>query len=105
VLRLILHWLGADSGSGTAYLLWSGVVGDITIVAAMIGAPVLLFRKHNCEVRWCWRIARHDLTDQATGLTHQLCRRHHPDHPGRPLHTRDLQRTCHLYLGSRPGDG
>lgn len=104
-MNLILHWLGADNASGTAYLLWSGVVGDVTIVFAVLGTPVLLYRRHNCGVRWCWRIARHDLTDQVTGLVHHLCRVHHPEHPGRPVTARELQKAWHLYLGKQPGEG
>lgn len=48
----LLHVFGIDDVSGRWYAWWSGVGGDLTILAA----PLVLFRKHNCHYRWCWRI-------------------------------------------------
>lgn len=68
------HWLllalGLTSASGRPYLLWSGVIGDGGIIAAIV-----LYLKHkNCAHRWCWRIGRHPV---AGSMIH-TCRRHHP---------------------------
>jgi len=74
-MHLILHWLGLDSGSGTAYLAWSGFgsdIGELAIVAALAG----MLRKHNCEVHRCWRLGRH-----GTDGGHMVCRKHHPAGP------------------------
>lgn len=105
----MLHWLwfhlGLSNGNSPWYLFPSGWGGNIAIVASILTAPVLLYRKHNCGVRWCWRIARHEYKDPETGLAHQLCRRHHPEHPGKPVTAAELRRKHHLYLGRQPGKG
>jgi hypothetical protein len=72
----LLHVLGTDNVSGPAYAFWSGFGGDLAIIGALLWGPVVLLRKHNCEVRRCLRLARH-----ATAAGHQVCRRHHPDGP------------------------
>jgi hypothetical protein len=69
----LLHFLGLDSATGTAYLSWSGFGGDLT-EAAVVGALIGLLRKHNCEVARCWRLGRH-----RTAAGHLVCGRHHPD--------------------------
>ena len=99
----ILHVFGVDNVSGKWYGFWSGFGGDVAIIGSFVAAPVLLWRKHNCGVRWCWRIARHDYTDPETGITHALCRRHHPGHPGKPIRAAELLTHHHLHLGRHPG--
>lgn len=74
----LLHFLGLDSASGTAYLAWSGAVSDIGELV-LIGGLYAFVRRHNCETRHCWRMGRH-----ATAAGHHVCRRHHPD--GAPTH-------------------
>jgi hypothetical protein len=72
------YWFfGLDNGSGSKYMFWSGIGSDITEFA-VVGALLSLLRKHNCEAHRCWRIGRHEWTDPATGISHKLCRRHHP---------------------------
>lgn len=80
------HWLAVHTGTlneqGTYYAFFSGFgsdLGELTIITGMLA----VYRKHNCHVRWCLRLGRHDLTDPSTALTYRLCRRHHPAHPGR----------------------
>lgn len=105
-MHLILHWLGIDNVSGYAYAFWSGFGGDVAILGSVLAAPVLLYRKHNCGIRWCWRLARHEYIDPGTDITHQLCRKHHPDHPGRkPVSWRAFQEQHRLYLGKQAGRG
>jgi hypothetical protein len=82
VWQWILELTGSKSSSSMAYNFWSGFGGDITIILSFLAAPIVLFRKNNCHVRWCFRIGRHGFSDPETGLTHNLCRKHHPDHPG-----------------------
>jgi len=54
----LLHVLGLDSGSGTAYLWWSGAGSDISEIA-LLGGLYGLARKHQCHQPRCWRIGRH----------------------------------------------
>lgn len=73
-----LYWLfGLDSGGGSKYLFWSGAGSDITELTLLIGLVAFL-RKHNCETKGCKRFGRHQWTNPQTGLSHTLCRRHHP---------------------------
>lgn len=77
---LVGHWLahlfGLDNGSGGLYLFWSGIGGDVSQVAVLLGL-VGMWRKHNCHVHRCWRLARHPVA--GTGWV--VCRRHHPTDP------------------------
>ena len=94
---LVQHWLGLDSGSGPAYLWWSGAgsdLGEIAIAGALAG----ILRKHNCEVHGCWRLGRH----KVEGTGHMVCRRHNPEGNITAEHVRERY---HLYLGSKPGKG
>lgn len=56
---------------GNGYQFWSGVGG----MTAMLGALGTVYRKHNCHVRWCWRLGRHPVD----GTDWVVCRNHHPD--------------------------
>jgi hypothetical protein len=69
------HVLGSD-GRGW-YDFWSGFGADIGELA-FVGAAIGLYRKHNCHVHRCWRLAK----QQVEGTTWQVCHRHHPD--GKP---------------------
>lgn len=73
MFHVIAHLLGLDDASGRWYLWWSGAGADLGELA-IIGGLVSLYRKHNCEVRRCWRLGRH-----ATAAGHHVCRLHHPD--------------------------
>jgi len=81
----LLHVLGMDNLSGTAYGFWSGFGADIGEVV-IIGGLVSIARRHNCHVHGCWRIGRHPV--DGTGFV--VCRRHHPD--GAPTHEHVLRR-------------
>jgi hypothetical protein len=74
----LLHFLGLDSASGTAYLWWSGAGSDLAELA-IVGGLISVYRRHNCEVARCWRLGRHD-----TAAGHTVCRRHMPG--GAPTH-------------------
>lgn len=82
----LVHIMGVDFtvpyGHWIWYNFWSGF-GSMTLLTTFLATPLILYRKHNCGVRWCWRIGRHEYKDPGNGLTHMLCRRHHPAHPGR----------------------
>lgn len=74
------HFFGFNSGTGNQshYLFWSGAgsdLGELAIVGALLG----LLRKHNCEVKGCWRLGRH-----STDGGHTVCARHMPG--GAPTH-------------------
>lgn len=103
----IVHTMGVDEtrkyGTWDWYYLWSGFA-SLTLLTTFLAAPVLLYRKHNCGIRWCWRLARHDYTDPVTGLTHNLCRKHHPDHPGsKPVTFAEFCRRHRIGLAHRAG--
>lgn len=85
--HVMQHWLAYMTGSeNTAgappnYNFWSGFgsdLGEATLVAALLG----VFKKHNCHTRWCLRFGRHEFYDPKSGIAYNLCRKHHPDHPG-----------------------
>jgi hypothetical protein len=69
------HVLGAD-GRGW-YNFWSGFGADIGELA-FLGAFIGVYRKHNCHVHGCWRIAK----QQVLGTSWMVCHHHHPE--GRP---------------------
>ncbi len=79
----LMHYLGLDSGSGTAYLFWSGIGADAAELA-IVGGLISIYRRHNCHVRGCWRIGR----NQVEGTAFMVCRPHHPD--GKPSHAHVL---------------
>ncbi|HEY1668500.1 MAG TPA: hypothetical protein VGG54_22645 [Trebonia sp.] len=69
----LMHALGIDNVSGPQYGFWSGFgsdLGELAIVGGLLG----MYRRHNCEVKGCWRLGRH-----RTAAGHSVCRRHHPD--------------------------
>lgn len=107
------HWLQhffgvypGDSNS-TGYLFWSGSGSDLAYLS-FLAAALALYRRHNCRVRWCWRIGRHEFTDPADGVMRLLCWRHHPDVKHKNLtagRIGEIQKRRHLYLGKQPGKG
>jgi hypothetical protein len=75
VVMGISHLVGSDGGAW--YNFWSGLgadIGGLTILGGAIG----VYRKHNCHVGGCWRIAK----QQVIGTSWMVCHRHHPE--GRP---------------------
>ena len=99
----VLHVLGIDDVSGRWYALWSGFAGDITLLAAILAAPWIQWKRNNCQVRRCWRFGRHEFTED--GVIRHLCWRHHPDVARKQLTVKHLQEKHHLYLGRKPGRG
>lgn len=72
-----LHFIGVEPRTAsTAYNFWSGFGSDIGEVV-IIGGLIQIYRKHNCHVRGCWRMARH----QVEGTPYITCRKHHPTVP------------------------
>lgn len=100
-----LELTGSQTSSSKAYNFWSGFGGDVAILGSILAAPILLWRHHNCGVKRCWRLSKHDYTDPENGIVHHLCRKHHPEHPGKPVTAGELQRRYHVYLGKNPGHG
>jgi hypothetical protein len=82
--HFLVHWTGSDYGEPYGhfepYDFLSGIAG-----LSLLGLLLNQLRKWNCGTRWCWRIGRHNFTDPTTGITHVLCRKHHPHHPGKPV--------------------
>lgn len=77
--HILQHWLAMHTGSLNTsgappdYNFWSGFGSDIGEIA-IIGGLISIYRKHNCHVKGCWRIARHPVT----GTDYIVCRKHHP---------------------------
>lgn len=69
--RELLNVTGSSDVSGRWYGFWSGFAGDIPL----FGVFLVLWRRHNCHVRGCWRL------QWRTSGEHALCRRHHPSEP------------------------
>jgi hypothetical protein len=71
------HWLAVHTGTvnepGPYYGFFSGAGSDLGEVT-LLGGLIVLVRRHNCEVKGCWRLGRHQ-----TAAQHNVCRRHHPD--------------------------
>ena len=86
------HVFGFRTGDGNSwpYLLWSSSGGYAIAVA-------IYARKHNCEVRWCWRLGRHN-----TAAGHTVCRHHPPD--GAPS-AQDVRDAHHRALRSPNDEG
>ena len=101
IWAFIVHWAGTDYGSSYGdfqpYDLYSGLLG-----LGILGIFLTNARKHNCHQRWCCRIGHHPWTDPVTGVTYVLCRRHHPDHPGRrPLTAEHIREAHRAHLRRR----
>jgi hypothetical protein len=62
------RWTWHDSDG---YNFISGPLADI----ALLGGVYAIIRRHNCHVKGCWRLGRH----QVAGTTYVVCRSHHPD--------------------------
>lgn len=83
----LARWLGLTDASGSWYLWWSGVEGDITQLA-LLGTAVAFYRRRKCVT--CWRIARHPVVGTAWATCHKhltpkchehLHEQHHIKHP------------------------
>lgn len=76
-----IFWFFGFSGSGSHYGAWSGSLSDVAEVA-IFGAVIATYRKHNCHVKGCWRIARHPVE----GTPYIVCRKDHPTVPPKVTH-------------------
>lgn len=107
--HFIAHFFGFAAGDSNQapYLFWSGAGSDLAYVS-FLWAGVVLYRRHNCRVRWCWRIGRHEFTDPGDGVCRLLCWRHHPDVKHKDLtagRVAEIQKRRRMYLGKQPGKG
>lgn len=98
-LQAIFGFTNGD-GNSPEYLFWSGAGSDLAYLS-FLGAGIVLYRKHNCQVKGCPRIGRHEYTEPDTGVKRLLCWRHHPD----VRHRQISKERLHLYLGKHPGKG
>ena len=74
------HWTGAKTGTGHAYLEWSGF---LSIWIPLIAASLVYWRHNTCHQHRCVRIGKHPIV----GTPYTVCRRHHPEMPDRSHHT------------------
>jgi ribosomal protein L32 len=88
-----LHAFGIEPRTpSTAYNFWSGAGSDLGEVV-LIGAVIGLFRKHNCSVTGCWRLAKHLVPD----TPYYTCQKHHPAIPDKitPEHIAEVYAMSH----------
>ena len=81
------HWFEIKSGTqplkpNPYYNFWSGPGSDLGEVA-IVGGLVQIYRQHNCHVKGCARLGKHEYDKD--GVKFKLCRKHHPavDHKHR----------------------
>ena len=86
-LNSLFWWIEVHTGtvreSGPYYGFFSGFgsdIGEATIFVAIIAT----YRHHNCHVKGCARLAKHEY--DLEGVKYKLCRKHHPaiDEDARP---------------------
>jgi hypothetical protein len=72
VLNTIYHYVGVNGSSpwGSFFGDFGSDIGELAIVGGLIG----LVRQHNCEVKGCVRLGRHQ-----TAANHRVCKKHHPE--------------------------
>lgn len=87
MIHTLLDWMGLTDASGKPYLFWSGIGADLSEFA-VVGGVFAAYRKHNCHVHRCWRLARHPVADTQW----IVCRRHHPEDA--PTHEEVLAAGC-----------
>lgn len=69
----LIHYTGSDTGSGQAYLFWSGFGSDLGELV-IVGGIITMVRHHNCHVKGCWLVGR-----KVEGTPYVACHNHHPD--------------------------
>jgi len=74
------------TATGEGYAFFSGIGSDLTELL-VLGGLIALYRKHNCNVKRCWRLQWREYVD-ADGTKHLWCRHHHPD---QPVYFRDVE--------------
>jgi hypothetical protein len=81
--HVLQHWLAVHTGTvneaGPFYGFFSGFGSDLGELT-LIGGMLAVYRKHNCHVRHCPRIGKH----QVDGTPYVVCFRHSPH--GIPTH-------------------
>lgn len=98
---------GNGQGNSSHYLFWSGAGSDLAYLSFLAGG-IAIYRKHNCPVKGCLRIGKHEFTDPKDGVKRLLCWKHHPDVKHKVLnleHIREIQARRHLHFGEKPGKG
>lgn len=80
-MNWLLHISGISDTSGRWFAWWSGPgsdIGELAIIATVIAT----YRKFNCHIKRCWRLARHEY--DLDGVKYHLCHKHHPATDERP---------------------
>jgi hypothetical protein len=68
----VLYHIGYYSGPWTN--LWGGFISDLGLIG-VIGVFATWYRKHNCHVKWCFRLHWRGVD----GTSFVVCRHHHPE--------------------------
>jgi hypothetical protein len=86
----LAHTLGIYNEAGPFYAFWSGFgsdIGEYAVFVALVTATVGAYRRHNCNIKGCWRLQWREYID-ADGVKHMWCKKHHPN---KPVHSRDFE--------------
>lgn len=81
-MNWLAHIAGLTNVSGRWYAFWSGIAGELS----WVGAAAVIYRRHNCQARGCWRLGKHPVD----GSPWVVCRKHHPDLPDKPPRPEDI---------------
>lgn len=74
LLQDFLNWTGANNTSGNQYGFWSGFGSDLGEIV-LLGGAITLYKRHNCAVPKCPRIAHKKYEVKET--KQYTCRTHH----------------------------
>lgn len=69
----MLAWYVLHPLSKNGSLFWGGIGSDFSEVT-ILGAFVMIYRKHECHLEGCHRIAWHPHPEHG----HPVCRKHYP---------------------------
>lgn len=75
----MVHWTGSDYGTTYGHFVPYNFLSGIFGGSAFVTGAWVIFHRHNCARKWCWRIGSHEFRDPADGVTRNLCWKHHPD--------------------------
>jgi hypothetical protein len=79
MLHGIAIWFGLTNPAGHAYLFWSGIGGDLGLIAVPLVAMEYI-RRNTCDIPKCYNLAKIKTKDK-WGDSHSVCQKHRPETP------------------------
>lgn len=86
MLHFLYVWLGLSNASGSQYLLWSGIFGDITIFSSVVYGLYMIKKRGECHEETCRKHGKFEFSDDENNVKYKLCANHHPGVPARITH-------------------